>query len=139
MNLLSHVVRPGNEVNYTNNYYFLPVIFTTANLLVSDANKAEADLTSGNLSELEAVREVPYVWFNYNRPRELSPEFREFVFHYNQPFAVQTQAPFDSVLKEAANYGAHGFEYEEFTRSVLIINSSNLAKTDGFNRSYFRI
>jgi hypothetical protein len=133
INKLSHIVRPSNEVGYSYNYYFLPVIFTTANLWVSDTNIGEADLTTGNLAELTAVKEVPYIWFNYNRPRELSPGFREFIFYYNQPFAIQTQAPFDSVLKEAANYGTYGFEYEEFTRSVLIINSSNLEKTDIFD------
>ena len=130
---------PSNLVQYDYNYYFLPIIFTTANLWVSDLNIAEADLTTGNLSEIETVKEVPYVWFNYNRPRELSPEFREFIFYYNQPFATQTQAPRDSVIKEHSDYGRYGFENEDFTRSVLIMNSSHLAETELFNKSYFRI
>ncbi len=136
INLLSHIIRPSNLVSYNYKYYFLPVIFTSANLWITDTNISEADLQTGNLSELKTVKETPYIWFNYNRPRELSPEFREFTFHYNQPFPTQTQFPTDSVLKEFDQYGSSGFEFEDFTRSVLIINSSNLSKLDIFNEDY---
>lgn len=139
INLLSHIFRPNNEVQYDYRYFFLPVIFTTAELWISEVNIAGADLETGNLAKVDEARKVPLVWFNYNRPRELSPNFRDFEYYINQPNAVQTQSPTDRVLTEVADYGTYGFEYEEFTRSILIINTLALTELENINRDYFRI
>lgn len=71
MNLLSHIILPDNLIEYDYSYYFLPVVSTSAKLWVTDTNIAEAEISTGNLLILDEAREVSFVWFNYNRPREL--------------------------------------------------------------------
>ena len=51
---------------------FVPAIFTTAQLWVTDTDLGTADLTNGDLP-LEAVqaKEVDWIWFSHNRSRSL--------------------------------------------------------------------
>jgi hypothetical protein len=55
---------------------FLPVVFTTANLLVAKGSLADADLVTGELpNEWGEVREVDWLWYTYNQ----SPALRHHV------------------------------------------------------------
>lgn len=52
---------------------FLPVIFTTAQLWITDSNIGTADLATGYLpKDAVAARKVDWLWFNHNRSKNLS-------------------------------------------------------------------
>ena len=56
---------------------FVPVIFTTAKLWVTDCDIGTADLTSGNLDAGKIqLQPVDWLWFNHNRSQLLSHEFQ---------------------------------------------------------------
>jgi len=50
-----------------------PVVFTTAELYVTDADLSAADLATGDLTEVR-VAPVPWVWHQENLSRELRPQ-----------------------------------------------------------------
>ena len=133
INYLAKVVKPSNFTKYNITSLFLPTIITTAKLWVTDSNISEANLIDGNLTDIEMFKEVPYVWFNFNRSHNFSPDFKKFTYYYNQQ---GLQAPYDTVMSERSEFGLRGFEFEEFMRSVLILNSSYLTELDMFNELY---
>jgi len=49
---------------------FVPAIFTTADLYVTDVDLSSAELTSGELREVHSSVE-PWIWFNHNRSPKL--------------------------------------------------------------------
>ena len=51
----------------------VPVIFTTATLLVTEVDLSDADLADGRLASVEA-KAVDALWFNYRLPKLLRPE-----------------------------------------------------------------
>lgn len=133
INYLAKVVKPSNYIKYNITSLFLPTIITTAKLWVTDSNISDANLNDGNLTDIEMFKEVPYVWFNHNRSHNLSPDFKKFTYYYNQH---GIQAPYDTIMSEKSEFGLRGFEFEEFMRSVLILNSSHLNELDKFNELY---
>lgn len=57
---LENYLKPGSRI------YFLPVIFTTANLYIADIDLSEADLRTGNLKVTEDnIRRVGWLYFQY--------------------------------------------------------------------------
>ncbi len=83
---------------------FLPVIFTTAEIWVTEADLGEADLATGELdsSKVEA-KPVDWVWFTHNRSPALS--------HDHQPLP-------DSDLSRALR--------REFARSIAVVGPSGI-------------
>jgi hypothetical protein len=87
---------------------FIPVIFTTAQLWVSDADLGAADLTNGRLSE-DAVKtsQVEWLWFNVHRSPGLKPDVN---------VDMETN---DRFFKELSFYLR-----QECARSVAIVNAN---------------
>ncbi|MBS3915576.1 MAG: hypothetical protein KG003_13865 [Bacteroidetes bacterium] len=86
-------------------YRFIPVIFTTANLWVSDVDIGKSNLSDGKLpNDLVNAKKVDWIWFNQNRPDTLSP---------------------DLFLLGKQNYPV-SYEYYKFLRSVAIVGSSGV-------------
>lgn len=51
---------------------FVPVVFTTAKLFVTQADLGSADLATGDLdADAVSVEEVPWLWFSHNRSPSL--------------------------------------------------------------------
>jgi len=51
---------------------FIPVIFTTAQLFVTDADLGSANITTGELAKDKVqVEKVDWIWFNHNRSPDL--------------------------------------------------------------------
>ena len=85
----------------------IPVIFTTAQLWVTEADLGNADLITGNLStESVNAKKVDWIWFNHNR----SPRLR----HDVQLESYDSGIDLSTELKH------------EFARSVAIISSSGI-------------
>jgi hypothetical protein len=84
---------------------FLPVIFTTAALWVSDGDLGAANLKTGHLPNGWAtVKKVPWLWYSYNQ----SPTLR------HQYSSVSKIFDFRRVL------------YAEYTRSVAIVGCEGI-------------
>jgi hypothetical protein len=66
--LINHLFRsaswPSREIQL---FTFVPVIFTTAKLWVSEVALSETDIGSGNVADLNCEQRS-WIWFNYNRP-----------------------------------------------------------------------
>ncbi len=85
-------------------FRFIPVIFTTATLWVSDADLGIADLQTGILpNDSIKAKQVDWIWFNHNRSFMLAPN--------------SNLAPTDKYLSP---------EYYEFVRSVAIVSASGI-------------
>lgn len=86
---------------------FIPVIFTTAQIWVTDADLGNAELSTGDLvSDLNAQR-VDWIWFTHNQSSSLRPDF------YWEP----------------ERSALDGFSYDlrrEFARSIAIITPSGI-------------
>ena len=54
---------------------FLPVIFTTSEIWVTDADIAGADLASGDLETLSCTKQ-DWIWFNHNRSPRLRHDLK---------------------------------------------------------------
>lgn len=53
---------------------FLPAIFTTARIWITDANLSQADLTTGDFDKDSIqAQEADWIWFNYNRSPKIKP------------------------------------------------------------------
>lgn len=86
-------------------YYFVPVIFTTAKLFVTNTDIGAADLNTGRLSdELTDIEEKDWIWFNHNRSINLS---------HSIPFDYEDN-------KHLELY------YRDFTRTVAIVSSKGI-------------
>jgi len=90
------LAKPSRMDGSTSVVRFLPVIFTTANLWVSDADLANADLASGHL-EIAKCQKADWIWFNYNRSPMLSHDFcgeqtssnrRDLEFEFSRSVAI---------------------------------------------------
>lgn len=90
----------------------VPVIFTTAELWVSDAELEKSDLDTGSLDGIDlAPRRVDRVWYRHN----VTPDLRPAV-----PFSQQAQDLHDAAELEAA-------------RSVAIVSPAGLASFLGWH------
>lgn len=80
---------------------FIPVVFTTAEIFVTDADLGAADVSTGELP-VDSVTAEPagWVWFNHNR----SPALRH---------DLEWELPSDDLSKELRH---------EFTRSIAIVS-----------------
>jgi hypothetical protein len=81
---------------------FVPVVFTTADLWVTDVDLSAADLTTGDLKEVNSSAR-DWIWFNHNR----SPKLR----HNLEPNLA------GDIAKELES---------EFTRSVAIVSPAGI-------------
>jgi hypothetical protein len=85
---------------------FIPVVITTAELVVSDVDLSTADLQSGNLpSEAMSTQKVPRLWFSHNR----SPALRS-----DHAWVAAPKDELTSALRR------------EFSRAVAIVNPLGL-------------
>jgi hypothetical protein len=85
---------------------FIPVVITTAQLVVSDVDISGADLLSGDLpSESVSTQEVPRLWFNHHRSPALRP---------------------DHAWMAAPNQEMSAALKREFSRAVAIVNPAGL-------------
>lgn len=92
------------DISENDQYIFIPVIFTTARLFVTDVDLATATLATGHLPDNLKVEEKEWIWFNHNRSSSLSPKYE-----------------FDHSLN--TQYSPH---FREFTRSVAIVSPSGI-------------
>lgn len=69
---------------------------------------------------------------------ELSPEIRDYKHHYKLNGQLN-RLPIGTLMRTESDYGKHGFEFEDFTRSVLIINSSYLEQIDSITKAELRM
>jgi hypothetical protein len=70
--LLQHLAYSGLYRGAGHPFAVVPVIFTTAELFVTDAELADAEITTGNLAEIP-VAPVPWLWFQMNLSKSLRP------------------------------------------------------------------
>jgi len=84
---------------------FLPTIFTTASLWVSDADLATADITTGKIDLSQGqFKKVPWLWYQYN----VSPGIK----HSRQ--ALEKKRKLEEVMQE------------EHIRTIAVVNPSGL-------------
>jgi len=85
-------------------YRFIPTIFTTAQLWVTDTNLGEAELSTGILPKnVVKAEKVDWLWFNHNRSPNLAPDLK-----------------LESPDKQVSS------EFNEFVRSVAIVSPSGI-------------
>ncbi len=98
-----HLLRIENAKSYTR--YFLPVVFTTANLWASTVNLSESDLNSGNLDlRKESLQEHSWLLFQYNQSQPIK-------------HSISTYYSCDEIFDVAQT---------EFTRTVAIVNPKGI-------------
>jgi hypothetical protein len=86
---------------------FIPVIFTTAQIWVTDVDLRGADLSTGDLANEVQAQAADWIWFTHNQTSNLRPEF----------YWQQERSALD------------GFSYDlrrEFARSIAIVSPSGL-------------
>jgi len=86
---------------------FIPVIFTTAQIWITEVDLTNADLTTGNLTNHLEAKPADWIWFTHNQTSNLRPEY------YWRP---ETSA-------------MDGFSYDlrrEFARSIAIVSPSGV-------------
>lgn len=100
-----------HEINNSEIHYrFIPVIFTTAQLWLTDTDISMADISTGNLpADSIKAQKVDWLWFNYHRSENLSP---------------------DHILGSLNKYISK--EYYEFSRTTAIVSSNGI---DNFLKS----
>ena len=102
--LVNHLFKLGGaQGRHKGKKGFLPVVFTTVELWVTDADLGAADLMSGNLEEGKSSK-VDWVWFNHNR----SPMLRH---------DLDWSGLSDDLEMDLVN---------EFTRSIAIVGVAGL-------------
>lgn len=95
----THIVQLKPDINHI----FIPVIFTTARIFVTEADLAQADLFTGYLEKNSLkIEEKDWVWLNENRSPNLSHGRR---------------------IGHRENINIH---FEDFTRSVAIVSPSGI-------------
>lgn len=74
--LINHVFRAARaRLDRPGQLLFLPVVFTTAELWVSDVDLGDANIETGGVS-VERVSRLPWLWFNHNQSPRLMHEVR---------------------------------------------------------------
>lgn len=68
--LINHVFGPRDGERPVQDYAFLPVIFTTAELWVTEKDISSAQLTTGDVQNVESEKK-DWIWFNHNRSPRL--------------------------------------------------------------------
>lgn len=75
---------------------FVPVVFTTAELFVSDVDLGDSDIYSGEITkDLKSMQKVNWLWYNYRRPSDLGISLEEHgrdLTHYDRYFAFFTRS-----------------------------------------------
>ncbi len=84
--------------------FLLPVVFTTARLLVTETHMTSASVETGRFENDLAVQEVDWLWFNHNRTQDVGHDL-EF---------------------KASAEGLELAAMEEVTRSVAIVASKGI-------------
>ena len=94
---------------------FLPVIFTTANLWITDTDLASADLTSGNVSlRDESIKESNWV-----------------CFHYPQSPGIKHSVAFSDEKRYSG--GLSYLVQGEFVRPIMIVNAKAIKEFLSWN------
>lgn len=89
----------------------IPVIFTTARLLVSDVDLSTTDLIRGEIDIQEELRDEPWLWFQYH----VSPGLKHSVGPIGPYIAGNTpQFSLGNLLEE------------EYTRSIAIVSAGGI-------------
>jgi hypothetical protein len=86
---------------------FIPAIFTTAQIWVTDVDLTEADLNTGNLANEVRAKPTDWIWFTHNQTSNLRPEYS----------------------RRQESSGLDGFSYDlrrEFARSIAIVSPSGV-------------
>lgn len=96
-------------------FHFIPVIFTTAKLWVSDVDISKGNIEDGKLLDETKVKSVNWLWFNYNRPNTLAP---------------------DSFSFQKSEFSPSP-EHSLFTRSVAIVGVDGIKEFLSFNLGEF--
>lgn len=69
--LINHLFAPAGDGGDGNRHFaFLPVIFTTAEIWVTELDISSADLNTGNVPDFEPEKK-DWIWFNHNRSSRL--------------------------------------------------------------------
>jgi len=103
----------GIEIKKDRKQIIIPVVFTTAQLLITDADIATADLVTGKLPENQIkAKKTDWIWYNYNRSTEIT--------HGLQMVGTASQG--------------YSNLFREFTRTVAIVGPDGL---DSFIRHNF--
>jgi hypothetical protein len=97
--LINHLFGPPE--GSADNFAFLPVIFTTAEIWVTEADISSVDLATGNLPTVEREKKE-WIWFNHNRSSRLRHGLKS-------PGTTKTDTLADTLKVE-------------FTRSVAIVS-----------------
>jgi hypothetical protein len=114
MNYLANGGRATRKFEEAQPYVFIPVIFTTANLFVTENDLSKADLSTGELSKgTTNAKPVDWIWFNYNRSLQLSSEL-----------------PHISISESTGSK-----YFYDFTRTIAIVGATGV---DNFLEYYFR-
>lgn len=92
--------------NFSQRVHFLPVIFTTANLFVSDADISLADLATGeiNLSK-EEIKSVPWLYYQY-------------------PMSLGLKHSVQNTAKEPRDLSS--FLYRDYMRTIAIVSANGI-------------
>ena len=114
INYLSTGGRATRKLDLDHSHIVVPVIFTTAQIYITDANIASADLATGELPKGTVQTEkTDWIWYNYNRS-----------------FQLANDLSLTGDLK--SNYS---YYFREFTRTVAIVGPDGI---DSFLRYNFK-
>jgi len=110
--LINHVLglRDGGKitkrVEEPTAFRFIPVIFTTAKLWVSNADLRKVDLQTGDLDSADCTK-ADWIWFNYNRSPKLRHDLewthsddlrKDLELEFTRSIAIVSTAGVDSFL-----------------------------------------
>lgn len=113
INYLCNQGKVPHNLKVDNDYIFIPVIFTTARIFVTDTDLGAADLERGHLPANSVnAEEKEWVWLNHNRSINLTHDVK-----------------FDYEANRHENY-----YFREFTRSVAIVGTKGI---DSFLKTQF--
>jgi len=105
MNYLWQARVPPRELNIGRTNTFIPAIFTTANLFLTDVDISSANLTYGILPKGSVeVKEVDWLWFNYNRSARLK----------------------HNLSRDESKGIMYGVQYRDFTRTIAIVGPKGI-------------
>jgi hypothetical protein len=93
---------------------FIPVIFTTAQIWVTDVDLTDADLNTGNLVNQVEAKATDWIWLTHNQTSNLRPEF----------YWQQERSALDGFSCDLRR---------EFARSIAIVSPSGVDDFLSFN------
>ncbi len=93
--------------------YLMPVIFTTARLLVSAVDLGEADLSAGARLPEATIRQVDWLWFQYHVSPALKHEYPHVTERNSEIFPL-----FDKKISDMLT--------QEYARNVAVVSARGL-------------